>query len=268
MQLLKDKYLCYVKTFTSSENYRFVYSHLNIIIKFFDDKEVNYSNLCAFVLDQKQKNVSNSTINKRIRCLKQMYKFSQIDNLDLIDFKKLKETETTFDCLDTKQVNILVDYIKYSKLSLQNKLILSLFLDSGCRLSELLSINVLNLNLNFNYILLEKTKTSKERYILFTEETKENYMIPYLKTLKKSVLFDIKKSAIRSLFERTKKQLHFSKFHPHMLRHTYATILVNNNTNLEFIRLTLGHTNLKTTQRYLRYNPDKLSMTYKNQYYL
>ena len=116
--------------------------------------------------------------------------------------------------------------------------------------------------------MLEKTKTSSERCILFTEETKQKYLIPYLKTNNKEYLFNIKKSAIRSLFERTKKQLHFTKMHPHMLRHTYATILINNNCDLEFIRLTLGHSNLLTTQRYLHYNLDKMCSTYKTQYHL
>lgn len=268
MNKLKENYLCYIKVYTSQENYRFINSHLSIILNFFENKQINYNTLCSFVLDQRSKNISNSTINKRIRCLKQMYKFNKVYNKDLYEFKKLKEVKKTFDCLNKDEILILIDYIEKSKTSLQNKLILSLFLDSGCRLTELLNIKVSNINLELNYILLEKTKTSSERQILFTNETKEKYLMPYLKLINSSMLFNIKKDAIRSLFERTKKQLHFHKFHPHMLRHTYATILINNNTDLEFIRLTLGHTNLTTTQRYLHYSLEKLYTTYKSQYHL
>lgn len=254
--------------FKSYDTYIFYKSHLKTSLSYFQEKEINYITLCEYVLFLKQKKLSNATINKKILSLKVCLKFNKVNNQDLYTFKKLKEEKKTFKCLDKKQVFAYVDYIESSKMSLQNKLILSLFLDSGCRLSELINIKTSNINLNLNYILLEKTKTSSERCILFTEETKQKYLIPYLDTNNKEYLFNIKKSAIRSLFERTKKQLHFAKMHPHMLRHTYATILINNNCDLEFIRLTLGHSNLTTTQRYLHYNLDKMCSTYKTQYHL
>lgn len=254
--------------FKSHDTYIFYKSHLNTSLFYFKEKDINYNTLCEYVLFLKQKKLSNSTINKKILSLKVCLRFNKVYNKDLYEFKKLKEVKKTFDCLNKEQILNLIDYIEKSKTSLQNKLILSLFLDSGCRLTELLNIKVSNINLELNYILLEKTKTSSERQILFTNETKEKYLIPYLKLINSSMLFNIKKDAIRSLFERTKKQLHFNKFHPHMLRHTYATILINNNTDLEFIRLTLGHTNLTTTQRYLHYTLDKMYATYKSQYHL
>ncbi len=267
MKQLKEKYLNYIKIYTSKENYRYVSSHLNIIINFFENKEIKFDTLCEFVLFQQNNNVSNTTINKRIRCLKQMYTFHKIENKELIDFKKLKETKKTFDCLNDYQIKQLIDYINKSKMSIQNKLILSLFLETGCRLTELLNIKVYNIDLSMNYILLEKTKTSIERRVMFTEETKQKYMIPYLKKCKKDMLFIIEKCSIGSLFERVKQQLKFTKFHPHMLRHTYASILINNDTNLEFVRLTMGHTNLTTTQRYLHYNTSKMVDTYQKQFH-
>lgn len=267
---MKERYLFYVMVNTSEENYRFVNSHLNIIVSYFEKKLVNYENLCDFVLYQRNKNISNSTINKRIRCLKQMYKFNRIENTDLFEFKKLKETTKTFDCLNKIQLKELNNYIENSKMSLQNKLILLLLLESGCRLNELINIKIKNINTDYNFILLERTKTSKERHILFTEKTKVKYLLPYLICCKKSqgLLFNVKKDAIRSLFERTRQKLNFYKFHPHMLRHTYATILINNNTDLEFIRITLGHTNLNTTQRYLHYDFEKMHDLYEMQYHL
>lgn len=268
MKQLKEKYLNYIKIYTSKENYRYVNSHLNIIVNFFLNKDVNFDTLCEFVLLQQNNNVSNTTINKRIRCLKQMYAFAKIENKDLMEFKKLKEVKKTFECLNDYQIQQLIDYIDMSKMSMQNKLILSLFLETGCRLTELLNIKVYNIDLSMNYILLEKTKTAVERRVMFTEKTKQKYLIPYLKQIKKEMLFTIKKRGVEALFERTRKQLKFNKFHPHMLRHTYASILINNDTNLEFVRLTMGHTNLTTTQRYLHYNLNKMCNVYKNQFHL
>lgn len=268
MKQLMEKYLNYIKIYTSKENYRYVNSHLNIIVNFFLNKELNFDTLCEFVLLQRSNNVSNATINKRIRCLKQMYAYYKIENKELTEFKKLKEVKKTFECLNDIQIQKLMDYIDMSKMSIQNKLILSLFLETGCRLTELLNIKVYNIDLEMNYILLEKTKTSLERRVMFTEETKHKYLIPYLKQTKKEMLFTIKKRGVEALFERTRKQLKFNKFHPHMLRHTYASILINNDTNIEFVRLTMGHTNLSTTQRYLHYNLNKMCNVYKNQFHL
>ena len=53
------------------------------------------------------------------------------------------------------------------------------------------------------------------------------------------------------MFARIREQLGFSKFSPHVLRHTFATNMVHNNANLDLIANLLGHTNLDTTRRYL-----------------
>lgn len=154
-------------------------------------------------------------------------------------------------------------------MSIQNRLIIMLLLDTGVRRNELLHIELKNIDLINNRILLTETKTKKDRYVFFRDETKYKYIIPYMKTISSSkYLFNISSNGFMSLFERIKKRLNFSKFHAHMLRHTHATLLLKNNANLELIRILLGHSNLNTTKKYLHSNLDMLSLMYKQSFYL
>lgn len=267
---MKDNYLNYVLTYNNFETYKCYEHHLSIILNYLffnfnlkNSYDVKDYHLFEFIKFQKKKNLSNSTINKRLNVFKRMYKFFKLN--DFSNVFTLKEAYTTFNSLNLNEIKKLVNYIKNSNLCLQNKLILSLMLSSGIRRSELIKIKVSNIDLDNNSILLTKTKTGNSRFIFFDDFTRY-YLIKFLKNHKYQYLFNIKLSAIDSLFRRVKKVCNFRKFSPHVLRHTYATILVNNDTNLEFIRITLGHTNLNTTKRYLHYNTNNLLKTYKTNF--
>lgn len=64
-------------------------------------------------------------------------------------------------------------------------------------------------------------------------------------------LFTLTKSTIATKFDKIKKYLNFQKFSPHMLRHTFATVLIENNANINFVKELMGHSNVATTERYL-----------------
>lgn len=261
-----DIFLDHVIVFKSNGTYKFYKSHLTLLKKLFlnyDLNDFNYNVLMSFIISQKKSNVSNNTINKRVLCINQVLKFN---NYLPITIEKLKVVEKNFDYLNYIQVCKLIDYINSSNLSLESKLLIRLFLDTGCRLNEVLNIHVDNINLDLNCILLNFTKTDSERYVFFTDDLKYNYLIPYLKINNNNLLFTLSASGVSSLFYRVKNKLNFKKFSPHMLRHTYATILVNNNTNLEFIRKTLGHSSLSVTKKYLHSSQEELFKVYKNNF--
>ncbi|XMB85942.1 tyrosine-type recombinase/integrase [Mycoplasmatota bacterium WC44] len=71
----------------------------------------------------------------------------------------------------------------------------------------------------------------------------------------------IHRSRPYKFLKKIKKDLHIPdevSISPHKFRHTYATECLNNGASLEFIRRTLGHTNITTTQRYLHLNTKNL----------
>lgn len=263
-----DKLLENKLVYNSYETYRFYESHINnikMVCENIDLINIDENYIKTFILNQKLKKLSNATINKRLLCFKMVLSENKLDCSYIC---KLKEIQKTFDFLSYSQVLRLLEYLHISNIKIENKLVFRLLLDTGIRLNELLNIKLEDIELESNCIYLRTTKTSRERIVFFTDDTKlllqEHILIEMLNDY--DYIIDLKKSSIESLFNRVNKHLKFRKFSPHMLRHTYATILVNENTNLEFIRCTLGHSNLTTTKRYLHQNQENLYKIYKEKF--
>lgn len=261
-------YLNYCDLYQSNGTYRFYKSHLTYLQNYFiqnkiiSSDELTKNALTNFIIYEKNNNVSNATINKRILCIKQLFKYNNIST-DILDFKKLKENITTFNCLSNTEMNELINYLYTSKISQQNRLIILLLIDTGTRINELLNIKVSNINFYNNTIYLETTKTKTPRYVPFTNNTCIE-LKQYLTNIKSNQLFNITLSAVESLFQRIKQQLNFKEFHPHTLRHTLASKLHNSGASLFVIQQILGHTNVSTTQRYIHLNLDEILSNYNN----
>lgn len=266
---MKDLYLNYVFVTFSNGTHKCYSSHLNSLYKFLEknnilyDYEITNKLLFKYIIEMRNNGVSNSTINKRFKPLKLMFEYCNIENNCLSALKMLKESQNHFNSLSSIELNKLVDYLNSSKLILKNKLIIFLLLETGIRINELLNIKIKNINFNNNSIYLEKTKTCKSRYVYFKEGT--SYLLKqYLNTICNDLLFNMNYSAVRSLFDRIKKQLDLNKFHPHMLRHTFASVLHKNGTSIFILMTLLGHENLKTTERYVHYDNDFIHHTFMN----
>lgn len=254
--------------YNSYDTYRFYKSHIiNIkaVCLDIDLKDIDTVYINKFILTQKMLKLSNATINKRLLCFKIVL---STYNYDVKFIHKLKEIEKNIDFLSYSQVLKLFEYLQMKELKTQNKLIFRLLLDTGIRLNELINLKIEDIELDHNCIYLRITKTSRERVVFFTNDTKEllKEHIEESNLFEYDNLISLKKSSISSLFDRANKYLKFKKFSPHMLRHTYATILVNENTNLEFIRSTLGHSSLTTTKKYLHQNQENLYKIYKEKF--
>ena len=70
------------------------------------------------------------------------------------------------------------------------------------------------------------------------------------------IIIKLTYDGLKSIFVRIKERLGLAKFYPYMLRHTHATILVKNKAPIFYIQNDMGHTNVKTTERYCHLNFD------------
>lgn len=269
IEKMKDVYLDSVLAYNSFETYNCYKGHLEIILNFFDEKynvlydiDVTEKYILDFITFQRSKNLSYSTINKRINVFKRMYKYNN-SLVDLSKIKTLKEIYTTFDFLEKDELLKFVNYVDNSKLCIQNKLMFFLFLESGVRKKELRYIEIKNIDLENDVILLTVTKTNKPRIVCYNNLTKK-YLYDFINVNKnRKYLFDLTNVSISSCFRRVQKKLCLKKLSPYVLRHSYATIIVNNDGNLEMLRQTMGHEKLTTTQRYIHYNKKMISNSYK-----
>ncbi len=272
MQLkdLKEKYLLYVQANFAEGTFRCYKNHLDYTINYFEEIGIKYLNeletidITKFIIFQRNRGVSNSTINKRIGPLKRMlfYCCKEFEGLD--EVRKLKEKKVTFKYLNNDQLEKIINYVDSGVLSIQSELIIHLLLDTGMRPSELLKLRKRDINLKNNTILLSETKTDVERYVRFTNHT---YFL--LKSFTKDMRNDeyiikLKYDGLKSIFTRIKDRLGLVKFYPYMLRHTHATILVKNKAPIFYIQNDMGHSNVKTTERYCHLNFDDHQKIYND----
>lgn len=269
LEQMKQKYLQYVFLTLRKGSYEFYNVHLKYLIKYFnenqifDSDEINSLVISDFVFYERCKKNTNSTINKRILALKNMFKYNNILNNDIISISKFREEKNTFLALTNSEVERLINYLNLNVLKEQNKLLIYLLIDTGARISEILNIKISNINYSNNTIYLDVTKTHNCRCVPFTQATKillkkyieENNFI-------NDKLFNLTISAVESLFRRIKDRLKLNKFHPHMLRHTLATKLHKNGVSIMIVQKIMGHKNISTTERYIHFDLDDVLHAY------
>lgn len=266
--------------------YDYESKHLRCIFNFIETKKVylvsdlELSVVYSFIEYQKHKGISNNTINKRIGLLKQCLNFAVKQNfissnpIKGIQSLRIRIRETI--TIPRYMILDILDYLdrlKHTKINLRNKVIVYILLDTGVRLCELVNLKLQNIDLPNNTIHLTYTKTSTDRTVFISDKTKK-ILEEYLP------LLEIKYGYIIIEF-RNKKQVYpryvnrilsdiakilriHQSISPHKWRHTYATMCLQNGANLEFVRKTLGHSNLHTTQKYLHLERKSMSKQHKS----
>lgn len=283
MLLIKviNDYLYFVKVNRTFGTWDSENDAANRFIRFFElknitlTKEIKKDLLIDFVAWCKSKNNCNKTINKSIAVLRRSFKYSNIENKDLFNYPNLIEEKKHFEYLSDYKINKLLNYLdslKNNELNVRNKLIILLLLDTGVRISELLDIQLKNINVKYNCILLKHTKKHRERIVFFTDKTKEllkKYVKFYCEKENIYLFYNKKEhtkmvySTVITMFNKVKASCNFKKFSPHMLRHTNATILAYGGMNEFDLMNLLGHASATTTQVYVHNNSKLLAKKYK-----
>lgn len=175
--------------------------------------------------------------------------------------------------LDSKNIQDGNDYFGFRDI-----LILDIFYSCGLRLSELASLELKDIDIN-SCLLRVKGKGNKERVVPIAEKTLKMFQ-DYLKVLREiktekcqenNALFlnknckPLSKRGIQLIVEKNMRMVSARKTnHPHMLRHSYATHLINNGADIRVVKELLGHSSLSTTQIYTHLNYKKLIEIYHN----
>ena len=224
-------------------------------------------------------NLEPTTISNYISTLKTFYNYYvKIDKIklnpcDAIKMPKMKRNLPTY--LTEEEIDTLLEISIETPFDARNKAILELMYATGLRVSELISLTYQNIDLDKDIVRCYG-KGNKER-IVPMGKTAVKYLTIYLDEyrdlLKKKVLCDSLflnnhgKQLTRQGFFKVLKKLAEIKgikenITPHMLRHSFATHLLNNGADLRSIQLMLGHENISTTGIYTNVGKEKLKENY------
>jgi integrase/recombinase XerC len=244
--------------------------------------EVNYSQIRSWIVSLVDGGVSNASVNRKIASLKCYYKFllktKQIDVSPLLKHKALKSPKKIQIPFSEKEVDAVLHQIAYPEgfEGVRDKLIIDLFYTTGIRRTELIHLKISNIN-SSNQTLKVLGKRNKERLLPILPIVSQQIQV-YL--LERTNLQQIKDDAFFFLTAKGVKlndsfvyrliNHYFSgvsekvKKSPHILRHTFATHLLNNGADINSVKELLGHSSLASTQVYTHSSLTELKKVYGN----
>lgn len=290
MDKLRDEYLHYLK-------FQRLYSALTVdayareINEFItylrgegidDLSECDYQIVRGYLIFLDDKHLSHNSLNHRLSCLRSFFKYLVKQNhlkenpfLLVHAFKKAQRQpdflylEDMLDYLDSIAVT--------SPLGIRNKAMLELMYASGLRCSEVVRLTLGQIDLEQN-ILRIIGKGNKERYVPFHNVAKK-WLIIYLTEVRQALMLvshaehdrvfvnkngkPLTNRGVENIIDRTMYLYDpLRKIHPHTIRHSFATHLLDAGMDLRVVQELLGHENLSTTQVYTHVTKEKLQAVY------
>ena len=195
------------------------------------------------------KDKNSKTVNRHIVSIRNYFKFLSRNGLisdnPCDDIVGLKMPKTVPHVLNEDEINKLLDIKCENALDYRNKAMLELMYSSGLRVSELLSLEVNDIDFEMNVVRCFG-KGSKERIVPLDDIATialKNYINAHGNSLSRQGFFKILKEI--ALEKGINKELS-----PHTIRHSFATHLINHGADLRSVQTLLGHENIKTTQIY------------------
>ena len=218
-------------------------------------KVIGWEDLQAFLLTLKQvKGLNAATVNLYRDGLSFFCQNVSKSSLRFDTIPRLKENAKLPVVLDAKSIGKVIGSIQNQK----HRLALSLAYGSGLRVSELAALRICDINFNRSVIHIRNGKGGKDRVALLPEILRKPFQ-EYLDHFRpKTFLFEspltgkaLTRRTFQLVFETACKKAGIVKFGGiHSLRHSFATHLLENGTDLRFIQALLGHSSSKTPERY------------------
>ncbi len=235
-------------------------------------------NWIIFLMDS---NISARSVNRKITTLKTFFKYLMregiVQSSPMDKILSPRQSKKLPEFVELEKMNELLDHHEFGDdfSGMRNRLIIELLYATGMRRAELIQLTDSDFDLrNLNVKVLGKR--NKERVIPFTRELKQNIEL-YIKArndffgttdpdyffltdrggkLYEKLVYRVVKSHLELVTTIEKKS-------PHILRHTFATHMLNRGADLNAIKELLGHANLSATQIYTHNTFEKLKQIYK-----
>ncbi len=249
-----------------------------------DIKEVSHLYIRSWIVSLMETGIDPKSVSRKITTLRSFYKFlikiEVLDKNPMLKIQAPKISKKLPEFLDEKKMEALFDNMANDGndyFEVRDFLILDFFYRTGVRLSELIELKISDVNL-YNLTITVTGKRNKVRQIPISmgfKQAIEKYIVLRNEFLKSEGLdnhyffidnkgnkmypvfvYRIVKANIKMVSTGKKKS-------PHVLRHTFATAMLNNGADINAIKEILGHRNLSATQVYTHNTIEKLKEVYK-----
>lgn len=243
---------------------------------------VSHQLIRSWLVHLMNEKISSRSVARKLTTLKTFYRFLLKEHIvdtnpmSKVQSPKINKRLPVF--VEEKPMNQLLDSIEFASdfEGLRDKLIINILYTTGIRLSELIGLKITDIDF-YNTQIKVLGKRNKERIIPITKELSSQITV-YLET-KISTGFESEyllvthkgvKLYAKLVYNIVKKNLSYvtsiEKRSPHVLRHTFATHLLNHGADLNAIKELLGHANLSATQVYTHNSIERLKTIYKNKH--
>lgn len=279
VHLEKNFSLHTVREYTSDLEEFFAFLHAEGIQKI---TEVEYIHARLYVTKLYDEQKARTSISRKISSIRSFFRFlNREQNIDDAPFRSLyhpKKEERLPSFFYEEELKELFDKNEGDEpIQIRNMALLELLYATGMRVSECVSLELTDLDFHYNIVRV-MGKGRKERIIPFGQYAHDALM-RYIDQVRPALM---KKENHQKVFvnmrggELTARGVRYilsemidnasmhTKIYPHMLRHTFATHLLNNGADMRTVQELLGHANLSSTQIYTHVTKEALRKTYMN----
>ena len=261
-----SEYLLYQKGLSQNtvDSYK---SDLTKLSNYLQNQDLSKTNIDNFFIDMSELNYSTSTKKRMHSSIKNFLKYinenEDYESIDISDIK-LKSSKKLPEVLSITDIENLINFYNHETyLDSRNRTVIDVLYSTGCRVSELCDINISDIDLDEKYLKL-KGKGSKQRivpigsmlyknlmqYLNVRETFLQNRGEPLFLSKSKNKL---DRTAVFRIIKKTAKNISLqTDVHPHTLRHSAATHMLEGGCDLRTVQEFLGHSSVSTTQIYTK----------------
>ena len=244
-----------------------------------DLMEVHYPQIRSWIVSLVDQKISNRTVNRKVSSLKSFYKFlqksEQLKINPLSKHKALKVGKKVQIPFTLKEINSVINTIEEEEdfTAIRNKLIVEVFYSTGIRRAELINIKEKDISFSDGTIkvlgkrnkerfvpLLQSVVSTLEKYLKLKSSLSKGLEELFITDKGNKIYETLVYRVINSYFSNVSSKV---KKSPHILRHSFATHLLNEGADLNSVKELLGHSSLASTQVYTHNSLDVIKKVYK-----